>query len=123
MAEEAAATGEKYENPGGATRSHRASAFHLIPRVGIQRIADRWGLGAVQHGEWNWYKSLDTEAHAAAFCKDAFNHMQEHAFKMSNGEEPEDDHLGAIGWAVCVLAQAEEKFGKRWTELSEEASA
>jgi hypothetical protein len=43
--------------------------------------------------------------------------MQEHLQKMINGEDPEDDHLGAVGWAVLVLIQVEKQLGCRWREL------
>ena len=48
--------------------------------------------------------------------------MIEHALKMGSPDnlewkDIEDDHLGAIGWAVCVIAYCEEKFNKKWTDL------
>lgn len=33
-------------------------------------------------------------------------------------EDNDDDHLGAIGWAVAVIAYCEEKFGKRWNQFT-----
>ena len=104
--------------PGGATRSEEAPRYDLVPREGIRRIALRYALGAKKHGEGNWKLSVQNEENAREFCIAAYNHMLEHAQKMANGEDPEDDHLGAIGWAVTVLAHCEEKFGKRWTQLN-----
>lgn len=107
-----------YTTPGGATRSEKASAFHLIPRAGLRRTAKRYALGAEIHGEFNWMLSLDTEANALVWAREAFNHGMEHMLKMANGIEPDDDHLGAIGWAQTQLAYIEEKFNCRWTDLT-----
>jgi hypothetical protein len=108
---------EKFKLPGGATRSERAPAYHLVPGEGNRRTALRFGLGAEKHGPWNWIRSLDTPAHARAFANEAYNHMIEHANKMKDRADPEDDHLGAIGWAQAALAFIEAKFNCKWTDL------
>jgi len=107
--------------PGGATRSEKAPRYDLIPHEGIRRIANRFSLGAEKHGEGNWRLSVVNEKDARQFCIEAYNHMVEHAAKMASGDYPEDDHLGAIGWAVTVLSYCEERFGKRWTLLAIDA--
>lgn len=113
----------KHQLRGGTTRSEKAPPYHLVPAVGPRRIAHRFGLGADTHGENNWKKSIhDSEESAAAFCKEAYNHMIEHAMKMNRPfMDTEagnlDDDLGAIGWAVCVLCYAEEVWGKPWGTL------
>lgn len=104
--------------PGGATRSEAKPMYHLVPMEGVRRTAVRFTMGAAIHGESNWKRSLEHEADAAVFCKEAYNHLLEHTLKMANGVEPEDDHLGAIGWAQTVLCYAEGKFGKKWWELN-----
>lgn len=106
--------------PGGATRSEQKPMYHLVPMAGPRRTALRFTMGAAVHGPSNWKRSLQCEANAAAFCQEAYNHMMEHAYKMAQGLEPLDDHLGAIGWAQSVLCYAEELFGKRWIELDPE---
>lgn len=106
--------------PGGATRSEEAPRYDLVPREGIRRIALRYTMGAKKHGEGNWKKSCQTESNAREFCQAAYNHMMEHAQKMAAGDDPKDDHLGAIGWAVTVLAYCEGKFQKYWWELEAE---
>lgn len=112
--------------PGGGTRSERAPGHHLVPREGIIRTARRFDLGAAIHGPDNWKKSCYDEASAREWCIAAYNHMMEHALKMSPSSEDEmigeeasvDDHLGAIGWAVCVIAYCEARFQKRWKDLA-----
>lgn len=75
-------------------------------------------MGLEKYGQDNWKRSLETREGAYAFAAEAYNHMLEHATKMAAGLEPEDDHLGAIGWAVQYLAEVEERFECRWTELA-----
>lgn len=108
---------DRYRLPGGATRSGRAPAYHLVPPDGLQRTAQRFALGAERHGAWNWQQSLDTEAHAYLFCCEAYNHLVDHLFKMVTDQDQHDDHLGAIGWAQTVLAYAEARFKKPWTQF------
>lgn len=103
--------------PGGGTRSEIKPGYHMVPAAGPRRTAQRFSLGAAKHGESNWLRSMEKPSWASAFCKEAFNHMLDHAFKMSNGLELEDDHLGAIGWAQAVLAYAEDRYNCAWTEI------
>lgn len=110
---------EKHVVQGGGTRSEKAPPYHLVPPQGPRRTALRFGLGAEKHGEWNWTKSCQTEQDAARWAIEAYNHMMEHIAKMLSGRFPEDDHLGAIGWAQSVLCYIEEKFDKKWTQLSD----
>lgn len=103
--------------PGGATRSEEAPSYHLIPVDGTKRVAQRWALGAKKHGAHNWKRSLDTKEHAAAFCIEAYNHMQEHLSKLISRADLSDDHLGAVGWGVGAIAEAERIYGRDfWTE-------
>lgn len=103
---------------GGSTRSEKAPTYHLNPGHGYRRASIRFGLGAEIHGEGNWVRSIGAgEKECRAFCVEANNHMVEHIRKMNLHEDPDDDHLGAIGWAVEVLAFAEAHWGKRWTEI------
>jgi hypothetical protein len=107
----------KYALPGGGTRSEKAPPYHLVPREGLRRTAKRFGFGAEKHGEWNWLKSTETRELAAGWATEAYNHMMEHAMKMAAGLDPDDDHLGAIGWAQTVLCFIEEKYQCKWTDL------
>lgn len=102
---------------GGGTRSEKMPQYHLVPREGFSRTAKRFGLGAEVHGEWNWLKSIQNEHDARLWAEEAYNHMLEHMTKMASGLFPDDDHLGAIGWAQAVLCHIEEKYKKLWTSL------
>lgn len=101
----------------GATRSEIAPAWHLVPPAGPRRVAIRYGLGAEVHGAWNWQNAAANEQSARAWCEQVYDHMIEHMAKMVSGVDPEDDHLGAIGWAVTQLCWFEDRFGCRWTHI------
>ena len=108
-----------YQLKGGATRSEQAPRYDLVPSTGLRRIAQRFALGAEKHGEGNWKLSVQTEEEAYSFCREAYNHMIEHANKMISGVDIEcDDHLGAIGWAVMVFAYCEDRYGKPWMKFN-----
>jgi hypothetical protein len=107
----------KHTLPGGATRSEQAPSYHLIPAAGLHRIAVRYALGAETHGEGNWLLSVSTREDARVFVREAYNHAFKHLIRMNDGIDPEDDHLGAIGWYVCAVAEVERRFGCRWREL------
>jgi hypothetical protein len=108
----------KHTLEGGSTRSEKAPAYDLVPPYGGRRVARRFGMGAEKHGPGNWMKSINAgPIEAYKFCVEAYNHMMEHARRMANREEPDDDHLGAIGWAVEVLAYAEDRYRCRWTDI------
>ena len=103
--------------PGGATRSEKAPDHSMVPGALSRRVALRFELGATTHGRDNWKKSLTNEYDARDFCQEAMNHLHEHLLKYQDGTDPSDDHLGAIGWGIAVIAYTEEKFGKPWTQL------
>lgn len=105
--------------PGGGTRSEKAPAYHLVPGEGLRRTALRFALGAEKHGPEQWKKSVQNEHDAKLWAQECFNHMQEHALKMVSGDFPDDDHLGAIGWAQSVLCYIEATYSKLWTDLSD----
>ena len=106
---------------GGGTRSAGAAPLHLVPREGFIRTAQRFGLGAEKHGAENWRRSIRNEEDALAWARMAYDHMMEHALRMATGDFPDDDHLGAIGWAQSVLCHIEEKYKKLWTSLARTA--
>lgn len=105
---------------GGGTRQEQKPTYHLMPMHGVRRTAQRFQYGALIHGAENWKRSTETPEDALAWCQEAFNHMIEHAFEMSNGIDPETDHLGAIGWAQSILAFVEDKYSCRWIDLCKE---
>tara|TARA_R100001086_G_scaffold93037_1_gene46167 strand:- start:1318 stop:1710 length:393 start_codon:yes stop_codon:yes gene_type:complete len=101
----------KYVMPGGATRSEKAPRMDLIPPVALEVLAQRFAEGEAIHGPWQWLESLDTFEHATEFCREALNHVYAHLGRMQREGTKLDDHIGAIGWAVCALAYARDLYG------------
>ena len=90
-----------------------------MPPEGTRIIAQRFGVGAEIHGEYNWMESCNTPEDAFKFARGCYNHMIEHAIRMGSGDHDNDagGNLGAIGWAVYALAYIEAKYECHWTEL------
>lgn len=125
---------QKYET--GAVRSSRMPRYDLIPRTGLERIAERFtgGLlnhpimegvgeptgGALKYGECNWENGLPTS--------DVINHIYDHlvyytnefreALKSFQGDMSQvknfmqdvskvDDHLAGAAWGLIVLMYQE----------------
>lgn len=79
---------------GTATRRGTRLFYSLIPFIALERIAQRYTVGAEIHGENNWKDNMPIHV--------IVDHMIEHLKKWSMGDKS-DDHLGAIGWAACAL--------------------
>lgn len=90
---------EKSSFEGGATRSAKTARYDLVPAEGTRAIAERYGIGAVKHGDNNWKQG------GKEFIKATLSHMLGHVdnLKMTAGRA-EDDDIGAIGWAATALA-------------------
>lgn len=90
----------------GAQSSGKALRFDLIPRVFLERVAERFGIGAEKYGERMYRNGLrDRE-----FILDRMNHLQGHIQALlspQNAMERIDDNLGAIGWAAALLSEVE----------------
>ena len=97
----------------GATRSPSRLRFDLIPPAGLRALAERYGIGAIIHGDTNWLKGIPFSA--------CIYHMQEHLerFKAGHEEErtivPKDgsspftitegdmENLAAIAWGAMAM--------------------
>ena len=94
---------EKLVTASGATRSNKAPRYDLIPLEGLRRLAERYGLGARNHGENNWKKGL----HDPQFIEQCFNHMIEHAYLYKLSGNATDDNLAAVAWGAFALMEIE----------------
>jgi hypothetical protein len=89
----------------GATSSVIKERFDLICPTGLRRIAMRYALGAIKHGEMNWCKGIP--------MKERLNHLEKHLqlYKLHgefDGEGKADDNLAAIAWNAIALMHYEE---------------
>jgi hypothetical protein len=89
----------KFEN--GASRSHHAPMYELLPKAAVDRLVKRLELGASIHGANNWRKG------GPEFIAQTRRHLAEHLFRYLEGDTT-DDHLGAILCNAAFLAHFEE---------------
>lgn len=68
--------------------------YDLIPPCAIKRVAQRYELGAIQHGDNNWRKGIPN----ASLFDSAFRHLMQ----AMDGQNDED-HLAACAWNVFAL--------------------
>ena len=89
-----------YESGGSRSRDVEGVRYDLIPHTSLKRLAQRYGLGAVQHGDRNWEGGIPASA--------TFNHIVEHLGKWSSGDR-NDDHLAAAAWGCFALMYYEKE--------------
>lgn len=98
------------EHPSGARRSCVQPRFKLIPKEGLERLAQRFTLGANKYEADNWKKGLKDPQ----FLEDAYNHMMDHLLDFKEqGGCTQDDHLAAIAWGAFCLMEAERVRNKK----------
>ena len=82
----------------GASSSVEKPRYDLVPVEALEAVAKRFAYGSARHGDRNYENGWND----AAFIRDRFNHMLEHAFKAANGDTSED-HLGAVLCNASIL--------------------
>ena len=91
----------------GATRSKIDTAYHMVPREGLDAIARRFALGAEKHGEGNWKLGMPWDV----MWDHVFAHMMRLRDRLERGErfdpDAHDDDIGAIAWGMCAMAYFE----------------
>jgi hypothetical protein len=90
----------KFEN--GASRSHHAPRYELIPKAAIDRLAGRLELGAEIHGDNNW------RGGGPEFVAQCKRHLVEHLYNYFEGDKS-DDHLAAVICNAAFLCHFESK--------------
>jgi hypothetical protein len=111
----------------GASSSHAALRYDLIPRAGLEVLARQFTIGVPIHGERNFMLGIKDED----FIRERLNHIYEHVIKLvhpqindkeivnfledgnaSNIGDIVRNNLGAIMWGCCFLAEVlEDKTG------------
>jgi hypothetical protein len=86
----------------GASRSPDKDMlrYDLIPPSALRALAERFGLGAVNHGEGNYLKGIPYSV--------ILFHMQAHLENFRAGDTTEDDevqNLAAVMWGCCALIE------------------
>lgn len=103
---------------GGATSSEEKPRYDLIPLPAIKRLAERFALGAVVHGDENYKKG------GVVFWRDRKNHLVEHFYKWLDGDRSED-HLGAVMCNAAMLIWFDDqvqKWGQKFESLKHKSN-
>lgn len=75
--------------------------FDLITPVGLRRLAETYGEGAVKYSDENWLKGIE--------AKNLMNHALTHINKYLDGDKTED-HLAHASWNLFAIMHFEEKM-------------
>ena len=89
-----------HEFESGARSTVEKPRYDLVPLSALRSVANRFGYGAVRHGERNYEKGANDEV----FLRDRINHLIEHAMKYASGDRSED-HLGAVLCNAAILVE------------------
>jgi hypothetical protein len=96
---------EKQTFESGATSSKLPYRFDLICPRAMQRIAIRYMLGALKHGDMNWCKGIPMH--------ERLNHLEHHLqmhklYGSKDAEGNPEDNLAAIAWNAIALMHYED---------------
>lgn len=95
---------EKITFASGASSSGKLPRFDLIPRIALQKLAERFTLGSIKYGDFNYKKGFNDKK----FILDRINHLRNHCDALispKNAEEWDDDNIAAILWGGAFLAE------------------
>lgn len=91
----------------GARSSEHQPRFDLIPANGLRRLARRFELGAVKHGEDNWRKGLGDRDWLLERINHAHNHLHRLAASIKGPIfDVTDDDAAAVAWCGVVLCES-----------------
>ena len=87
----------------GATRNNAEGKgrYDLVPPCAIRRVAQRYELGAKQHGDSNWKKGIPN----SSLFDSAFRHLMQ-----AMDGQTDEDHLAAAAWNIFALMWNEENI-------------
>lgn len=103
---------EKHRFASGATSSQQVTRYDLCFFPFFTRVAGVFEYGATKHGDVNYQKCISVDNDGirtldVRFVRDRFNHGFKHLLNLKTGQEPERDNIGAVGWALSMLAWVE----------------
>ena len=81
-----------WKSPSGAASSGKLPRYDLIPAWALERMAQRFTLGAEKYGDNNWLQGVADPV----FLNDRFNHAVEHLYKFKAGGSTDDDLAAVI---------------------------
>lgn len=94
---------KKFKSGAVRGREDSIARFDLITPVGLRRLAETYGEGAIKYSDENWLKGID--------CKNLMNHAMTHINKYLAGDTSED-HLAHASWNLFAIMHNEERIPK-----------
>jgi hypothetical protein len=97
--------GERMQFDTGAIRSaqvagtEREARYDLISHVGLRRLAETYGAGAVKYSPNNWRRGIPVS--------NLLNHVIAHIYAYIGGDRTED-HLAHAGWGLFAAMEFEQ---------------
>jgi hypothetical protein len=88
----------------------KASGFHLLPRAGIERLAQRYADGAAKYSPRNWERGIPKE--------ECINAAFRHLLQLAEGDQSED-HAAAVAWWMMAVMHFEKGSENRASEEDE----
>lgn len=92
-------TGAKRQQ--GVAGSDKPCRYDLITPIGLRRLAETYGEGALKYGDRNWEKGIPND--------NLLNHLIAHINQYMVGDKTED-HLAHAAWGLFALMHFEEKL-------------
>lgn len=83
----------------GSRGSQFPARYELISTIGLRRVAETYGEGAIKYGDDGWLKGFDQ--------KGLLNHALAHLNLYRSGDKTED-HLAHATWNLITLMHFEE---------------
>ena len=75
--------------------------YELVSPVGLRRLAETYGEGALKYGDHNWEKGIN--------IKNLLQHSIAHIYQYLDGDASED-HMGHAAWGLFTVMHMEEKL-------------
>jgi hypothetical protein len=102
---------EKHAFKSGATSSERVLPYDLIPTLFLNRLAERFKLGAKKHGRFNYRKGLQDKEFIQDRLNHAFQHLKKAMDEIEIGETYGDDDLAAVAVNIAMAMEYQEANG------------
>jgi len=84
---------------GETAQGNKTARYDLISSVGLRRIAETYGEGAIKYGDHNWRKGIP--------LSNIMNHAIAHIVAYLSGDSSED-HLAHAAWNIIAAMETEE---------------
>lgn len=95
----------KHEFKSGATSSGKLPPYDLIPETFLTRTAERFELGAVKYGRFNYRKGLQDKEFIMDRLNHAFLHLKRAMDLIENNVPYTDDDLGGVAVNIAMAME------------------